>query len=59
MAKWENDQHPVKAGMFLGLLMEHGIEVKPVMDESGYTPDIDIVATIADASTVIRIRVLP
>lgn len=39
MANFQNDDQAIHAGLLLGLLMRHGVEAQPVLDDDGnYTP---------------------
>lgn len=49
-------EHALKTGLLLGWMMQHGIEVWPIMDGSDYTPRVTIVDKVGRRY---RIEVLP
>ena len=58
---FQDDDHALRTGMLLGLLMKSGIPAYPEMDDDGnYTPRIQITAAIGPNEPVrVTIEVLP
>jgi hypothetical protein len=62
MSNFQDDDHALRTGMFLGSLMKAGIMVIPeIDDEQNYTPDITVVfpgdRNVDEFS--VHVRVLP
>lgn len=59
-AHFESDNHVLRAGWALGVLLKHGVRAEAEQDPQGnYTDVIAVEVPMGDESATVRLQVLP